>query len=61
MELPKLEFTQAKEETKQRDEITNTIHFHKRLKQNVCLFTWPRGPYSNIQIKKGLAPSNLQA
>jgi hypothetical protein len=27
------------------------------LKQNVCLFTWPRGPYTNIQIKKGLAPS----
>jgi hypothetical protein len=23
------------------------------LKQNVCVFTWPRGPYTNIQIKKG--------
>jgi hypothetical protein len=31
------------------------------LKQNVCLFTWPRGPYTNIQIKKGPAPSDLQA
>jgi hypothetical protein len=28
-ELPKLEFTQAKEETKQRDRVTNTIRFHK--------------------------------
>jgi hypothetical protein len=61
IELPKLEFTQAKEETKQRDKITNTIHFHKCLKQNVCLFTWPCGLYTNIQIKKGLAPSDLQA
>jgi hypothetical protein len=61
IKLPKLEFTQAEEETKQRDKITNTIRFHKCLKQNVCLFTWPRDPYTNIQIKKGLAPSNLQA
>jgi hypothetical protein len=41
--------------------VTNTIHFHKCLKQNDCLFTWPHGPYTYIQIKKGLAPSNLQA
>jgi hypothetical protein len=29
------------------------------LKQIVCLFTCPRGPYTNIQIKKGPAPSDL--
>jgi hypothetical protein len=58
---PQLEFAQAKKETKQRDKVTNTIHFHKCLKQNVCLFTWPRGPNTNIQTKKGLAPSDLQA
>jgi hypothetical protein len=33
--------------------ITNTIGFHKCLKQNDCSFTWPHGPYTNIQIKKG--------
>jgi hypothetical protein len=31
------------------------------LKQNICSFTWLCGPYTNIQIKKGPAPSNLQA
>jgi hypothetical protein len=61
IKIPKLEFTQEKEETKQRDKITNTIRFHKCLKQNVFLFTWPCGPYTNIQIKKGLVPSDLQA
>jgi hypothetical protein len=58
---PKLEFTQVKEETKQRDKVTNTIHFRECLKQNICLFTRPCRPFTNIQIKKGLAPSNLQA
>jgi hypothetical protein len=57
---PKLEFTQAKEETKQRDKVTNTIHFHKCLKQDIFLFTWPYGPYTNIQTKKGPAPDDLQ-
>jgi hypothetical protein len=31
------------------------------LKQNDCSFTWSRGPHTNTQTKKGLAPSNLQA
>jgi hypothetical protein len=30
------------------------------LKQNICLFTWPCGPYTNIQIKKGPAPGDPQ-
>jgi hypothetical protein len=57
IELPKLKFAQAKEETKQCDKTTNTIRFHKCLKQNVCLFTWPRGPYTNIQTKRAWRPA----
>jgi hypothetical protein len=40
--------------------ITNIICSHKYLKQKDCSFTWPRGPHTNIRIKKGLAPSKLQ-
>jgi hypothetical protein len=41
--------------------ITNIICSIKCLKQNDCSFTWPRGPHTNTQTKKGLAPSNFQA
>jgi hypothetical protein len=33
--------------------ITNIICSHKCLKQNDCSFTWPHGPRTNIQTKKG--------
>jgi hypothetical protein len=56
---PQPEFAQAKEETKQRDKIRNTIHFHKYLKQSTCLFTRPRGPDTNIQTKMGQVPNDL--
>jgi hypothetical protein len=41
--------------------IIDIIYFIKCLKQNDCSFTWPRGPHTNTQTKKGLAPSSLQA
>jgi hypothetical protein len=61
IELPKLEFTQAKEETEQRDKYNEYHSLPQVFETKCCLFTWPRGPYTNIQTKKGLAPSNLQA
>jgi hypothetical protein len=61
IELTKLEFTQAKEETKQHDKNNKHHSLPQVFETKCCLFTWPRDPYTNIQVKKGLVPSNLQA